>query len=104
VISVNTSTIHIAAALRTPLIVLYALTNPQHAPWKSVGQLFPFSVLKQQMSRNAIIRFAHDKYFSDCYDPIVLPGQILEAADAILNKGQLDPIPELVLAKHAVLA
>lgn len=32
VVSVNTSTIHIAAATQSPLVVLYAQTNPQHTP------------------------------------------------------------------------
>lgn len=36
VISANTSTAHIAAACNTPVIVLYALTNPQHTPWESL--------------------------------------------------------------------
>jgi lipopolysaccharide heptosyltransferase II len=29
----NTGPVHIAAALGTPIVDLYALTNPQHAPW-----------------------------------------------------------------------
>ena len=33
-ISNNTAPIHIASALSTPVLVLYALTNPQHTPWK----------------------------------------------------------------------
>ncbi len=32
-ISNNTGPVHIAAALATPIVDLYALTNPQHAPW-----------------------------------------------------------------------
>jgi lipopolysaccharide heptosyltransferase II len=34
VVSNNTGPAHIAAALGTPLIELYALTNPQHTPWQ----------------------------------------------------------------------
>ncbi|NTV11621.1 MAG: lipopolysaccharide heptosyltransferase II [Zoogloea sp.] len=30
----NTGPLHIAAALGTPVVDLYALTNPQHGPWK----------------------------------------------------------------------
>jgi lipopolysaccharide heptosyltransferase II len=30
----NSGPVHIAAALGTPVAVLYALTNPQHTPWK----------------------------------------------------------------------
>ena len=32
-ISNNTGPVHIAAAVGTPVVDLYALTNPQHAPW-----------------------------------------------------------------------
>jgi lipopolysaccharide heptosyltransferase II len=34
VVSNNTGPAHIAAALGTPLVELYALTNPQHTPWQ----------------------------------------------------------------------
>jgi lipopolysaccharide heptosyltransferase II len=33
-ISNNTAPAHIAAALGTPVVDLYALTNPQHTPWR----------------------------------------------------------------------
>lgn len=33
-ISNNTGPVHIAAALGTPVVDLYALTNPQHTPWE----------------------------------------------------------------------
>ncbi len=32
-ISNNTGPVHMAAALQTPVVDLYALTNPQHTPW-----------------------------------------------------------------------
>ena len=32
-VSNNTGPVHIAAALNTPVVDLYALTNPQHTPW-----------------------------------------------------------------------
>jgi len=34
VVSNNTGPAHIAAAVGTPLVDLYALTNPQHTPWQ----------------------------------------------------------------------
>jgi lipopolysaccharide heptosyltransferase II len=34
-VSNNTGPVHIAAALGTPVVVLYALTNPQHTPWQT---------------------------------------------------------------------
>jgi len=33
-VSNNTGPAHIAAALGTPVVDLYALTNPQHTPWR----------------------------------------------------------------------
>ena len=33
-VSNNTGPVHIAAAVGTPVVDLYALTNPQHAPWR----------------------------------------------------------------------
>ena len=33
-VSNNTGPVHIAAAVGTPLVDLYALTNPQHTPWQ----------------------------------------------------------------------
>ena len=33
-ISNNTSTVHLASAVGTPVVDLYALTNPQHTPWR----------------------------------------------------------------------
>jgi lipopolysaccharide heptosyltransferase II len=33
-LSNNTGPVHIASAVGTPVVVLYALTNPQHTPWK----------------------------------------------------------------------
>jgi lipopolysaccharide heptosyltransferase II len=34
-ISNNSGPVHIASALNTPVVDLYALTNPQHAPWRT---------------------------------------------------------------------
>lgn len=33
-ISNNSGPVHVAAAVGTPVVVLYALTNPQHTPWQ----------------------------------------------------------------------
>jgi ADP-heptose:LPS heptosyltransferase len=40
----NTGPVHIAAAVGTPVIVLYALTNPQHTPWAVVHRLLNHDV------------------------------------------------------------
>jgi len=63
IISVNTSTVHIAAATQTPVIVLYALTNPQHTPWKVPSKVFPFPVDEALRSKNAIINYVNKHFF-----------------------------------------
>ena len=35
----NTGPVHIAAALATPVVDLYALTNPQHTPWRVLSRV-----------------------------------------------------------------
>ncbi|WP_432708840.1 glycosyltransferase family 9 protein, partial [Pedobacter sp.] len=44
VISVNTGAVHLAAAVQTPVVVLYAQTNPQHVPWLVSNRVLPYSV------------------------------------------------------------
>lgn len=93
VISVNTATAHLAAAVATPVIVLYALTNPQHSPWKAKGKVFPFDVMQGFESKNEVIRQANKKYFR-VPAGMVTPAEIMDAASAILN-GHTEAIPEL---------
>jgi lipopolysaccharide heptosyltransferase II len=85
VISVNTATVHIAAATQTPVIVLYALTNPQHTPWKVLSKVFPFPVNKKLKSRNEIINYVNDHFFNKTV-AMPLPETIFYAATQILQK------------------
>lgn len=85
VISVNTSTIHIAAAMKTPQIVLYACTNPQHTPWKSIYTLLPFSVEKSLRSSNTIIKHVAEKLYAD-FIPYPSPLEIIFALEELLMK------------------
>lgn len=93
VISVNTGTVHLAAATGTPVIVLYALTNPQHFPWKSLGKVLLFNVRKGMRSQNEVIRWVNEHYFPTDL-PEVSSGDIVTAAyDVFHNQAKL--IPEL---------
>jgi lipopolysaccharide heptosyltransferase II len=40
----NTGPAHVAAALGTPVVVLYALTNPQHTPWQVPSRVLSHDV------------------------------------------------------------
>lgn len=85
VISVNTATIHIAAAAGTPVVVLYALTNPQHTPWKSPAVVLPFSVEENLASRNQVIHYVNSRFYKD-FIPPPAPGSVCEAAIRLLKE------------------
>ncbi len=59
VVTVNTSTSHIASILNRKLIVLYASTNPQHTPWGKNSVVMPFSIPEEIKSKNEVIRYAN---------------------------------------------
>jgi lipopolysaccharide heptosyltransferase II len=83
-ISNYTGPVHIAAAVKTPVIVLYALTNPQHTPWRVKHRILPFDVPRDLRSRNAVIRYANEKYFPATPGE-VSPAEIIEVANDFLN-------------------
>jgi len=83
VITVNTVTAHLAAAMGTPEIVLYALTNPQHTPWRARGEILPFSVDPALRSRNAVVRWVGDRMETQIPPPS--PELVIEAARRLLS-------------------
>lgn len=83
-VSNNTGPVHIAAATGTPVLVLYALTNPQHAPWKVKHKILPFDVPEELRSKNVIVSYAYEKAFTDP-PAIVEPGEILNAIKEMLS-------------------
>jgi lipopolysaccharide heptosyltransferase II len=95
VISVNTATIHLAAAVNTPVITLYALTNPQHFPWRAKGKVLVYDVPEEIRSRNEVIRYVNEQYFSKPFG-MVDPEEIISAAIKILG-GDPEPIPEMMM-------
>lgn len=95
-ISVNTGSVHLAAALQTKVIVLYAMTNPQHAPWRSVGKVLPFSIPDALQSRNEVLQFVHKNYF-DKTRRQVTPEDIFQAAHDLLIERRTYIIEPLVL-------
>lgn len=84
VISVNTSTVHIASALKTPVVVLYAQTNPQHTPWKTSSAVLPFMVDRNLQSKNEVIRYVHDKLYA-VTQPYPTADMVAQAAASLLQ-------------------
>jgi ADP-heptose:LPS heptosyltransferase len=95
VVSVNTATIHIAAATQTKVIVLYAMTNPQHTPWKTYGKILPFFVPTEVTSKNEVLKFLSENYFMNSPSEI-FSTDIVNAAKEILIDNKIEMIPELV--------
>lgn len=95
VVSVNTGTVHIAAAVQTKVIVLYALTNPQHPPWKSIGKVLPYSVPEEMQSSNPVLRFVQDEFFGNVQSTVT-PKDIVEACYELLIEKRELRIEELV--------
>jgi lipopolysaccharide heptosyltransferase II len=84
VVSVNTSTVHIAAAMKTPIVVLYAQTNPQHTPWKTTSKVLYFPVREDLKSKNEIINFVNDHYFR--HTSIPRPMEVVSAVAELLSQ------------------
>jgi ADP-heptose:LPS heptosyltransferase len=84
VISVNTATVHVAAATGTPVIVLYAQTNPQHTPWKVPSRVIYFPVKEELRSKNEVINFVSNQLYAA---PLSMPRSpdVLKAAARILK-------------------
>lgn len=95
-ISVNTASIHLAAALQTKMIVLYAMTNPQHTPWRGIGKVFPFSIPEDLQSKNEVLRFVKQSYFSKKIEQVD-PEDIFQAAVDLLT-GSNEPIIEELIS------
>jgi len=83
-VSVNTGTVHIAAAVHTPVLVLYALTNPQHTPWRVTNKVLYFDVPAPLQSKNEIVKYVY-RNFSLEELPQANPDSIAEMTFAMLE-------------------
>jgi len=56
----NSGPSHISAALGTPVVVLYALTNPQHTPWKVKARVLNHDVPCRNCLKSSCPQLHHD--------------------------------------------
>ena len=84
-VSVNTGPMHLAAAVGTPVLALYARTNPQHSPWMVPCKVIEFDVPKALQSSNQVLRFQSEKAYPL---PTAVPDakKILSAFEDLLNE------------------
>lgn len=81
VVTVNTGTVHIAAAVHTPVVVLYAQTNPQHTPWKVPSRILEFEVESESRSKNEVLQYLYRDVYKT---PAPMP-QSQEIVDAVAD-------------------
>jgi lipopolysaccharide heptosyltransferase II len=79
VVSNNTGPAHIAAALGTPLVDLYALTNPQHTPWRVESRVLFHDVPCRNCYKSSCPAGHHD-----CLRRVE-PERVAEAATELLR-------------------
>jgi len=84
-VSVNTGTVHIASAVQTPVLVLYALTNPQHTPWRVTNKVLYFDVPAPLQSKNEVVKYVY-RAFSSEELPQATPERIAEMTFFILER------------------
>ena len=83
-VSVNTGAVHIAAAVGTPVVVLYAQTNPQHTPWKVPCKVLQLPVAGEAQSKNEVIQYVNRKLYIQGID-MPTPDDIILAVKELLN-------------------
>src|SRR5690606_29954525 len=79
-ISNNTGPVHIAAALQTPTVDIYALTNPQHTPWQ-----VPHRVLYNDVPCRYCYRSECPEGHHACLQGLS-PERVVQAAEQLLSR------------------
>jgi ADP-heptose:LPS heptosyltransferase len=87
----NSGPVHIAAALGTPVVDLYALTNPQHTPWR-----VPHRVLFHDVPCRWCYRSVCPQGHHACLREVA-PAQVVDAALQLLDarSGASTALPEV---------
>ena len=87
-ISNNTGAVHVAAAVGTAVVDLYALTNPQHTPWQ-----VPSRVLFHDVACKFCYKSTCPQEHHDCLR-LVTPDEIVGAAVDLLGLSSTSPSEE----------
>jgi ADP-heptose:LPS heptosyltransferase len=87
-ISNNTGAVHVAAAVGTAVVDLYALTNPQHTPWQ-----VPSRVLFHDVACKFCYKSTCPQEHHDCLR-LVTPDEIVSAAVNLLGLSSTSPSEE----------
>lgn len=85
-VSNNTGPVHIASAVGTPVVDIYALTNPQHTPWGVPSRVLSFDVPCRNCFRSECPVGHHD-----CLRRIPPQQVVAAAADLLAEASRFDP-------------
>jgi ADP-heptose:LPS heptosyltransferase len=72
--------VHLAAAVGTPVVDLYALTNPQHTPWQVPAQVLSHDVPCRNCQQSVCTQPDHD-----CLRGVP-PQAVADAARALMRE------------------
>ncbi|MGE0172620.1 MAG: lipopolysaccharide heptosyltransferase II [Oligoflexales bacterium] len=89
-ISNNTGPVHLAAGLGTPVVDLYALTNPQHTPWH---------VESEVLFHNVPCRFCYKSVCPEGHNlclQAIEPHEVVRAAYRLLSKTKIHAAAEVI--------
>jgi lipopolysaccharide heptosyltransferase II len=79
-ISNNSGPVHLAAAVGTPVVDLYALTNPQHTPWAVPNRVLNYDVPCKYCYKSVCPEGHHHCLVK------VSPGQVVQAVQELLTE------------------
>lgn len=91
VVSVNSGIVHMCAAMKVPVVVLYAQSNPQHKPWRVRSAVLEYSVEEQLKSKNEVLSFVNKRLYSTAKRK-PSTSEIIAAVQEVIN-----PLPENVV-------
>lgn len=94
----NTGPVHMAAALGTPVVDLYALTNPQHGPWQVASRVLYHDVPCRFCYRSVCPQSHHQ-----CLR-LLDPARVAQAARELLAEGKDRSAPPLLGTAPAATA
>ncbi|MDQ6815600.1 MAG: glycosyl transferase, partial [Bacteroidota bacterium] len=77
--------VHIAAAVGTPIVVLYAQTNPQHTPWKVPNRVLQYAVEVDSRSKNEVIQYLYKEVYKES-TPLPDASEIITAVTELLSE------------------
>jgi ADP-heptose:LPS heptosyltransferase len=99
-VSNNTAPVHIAAAVATPVVDLYALTNPQHVPWH-----VPHRLLYRDVPCRYCYKSVCPAGHHDCLARVP-PAEVADAVRALLDstfepvRATLEALPAAALERR----